>query len=83
MEVAAGVEEQLDEVRDTLGEEQVFIVFNSASDVTESINGIVEEGLIGAVLAIAIIFAFLGSLRATLVTAVSLPTSVLAALLFS
>jgi len=83
VEVAAGVEEQLDEVRDTLGEEQVFIVFNSATDVTESINGIVEEGLIGAVLAIAIIFAFLGSLRATLVTAVSLPTSVLAALLFS
>jgi HAE1 family hydrophobic/amphiphilic exporter-1 len=83
VEVAAGVEEQLDEVRDTLGEEQVFVVFNSATDVTESINGIVEEGLIGAVLAIAIIFAFLGSLRATLVTAVSLPTSVLAALLFS
>ncbi len=83
VEVAAGVEEQLDEVRDTLGDEQVFIVFNSATDVTESINGIVEEGLIGAVLAIVIIFAFLGSLRATLVTAVSLPTSVLAALLFS
>jgi HAE1 family hydrophobic/amphiphilic exporter-1 len=45
VEVAAGVEEQLDEVRDTLGEEQVFIVFNSATDFTESINGIVEEGL--------------------------------------
>ena len=83
VEVADGVEEQLDEVRDTLGEEQVFVVFNSAIDVTESVNGIVEEGLIGAVLAIAIIFVFLRSLRATLVTAVSLPTSVLAALLFS
>ena len=83
VEVAEGVEEQLEEVRDTLGEEQVFIVFNSAEDVEESVNGIVQEGLIGAVLAIVIIFAFLGSLRATLVTAVSLPTSVLAALLFS
>jgi HAE1 family hydrophobic/amphiphilic exporter-1 len=83
VEVAEGVEEQLDEVRDEVGEEQVFIVFNSATDVEESVSGIVQEGLIGAVLAIVIIFAFLGSLRATLVTAVSLPTSVLAALLFS
>ena len=83
VEVAEGVEEQLEEVRDELGEDQVFIVFNSAEDVEESVNGIVQEGLIGAVLAIAIIFAFLRSLRATLVTAVSLPTSVLAALLFS
>jgi HAE1 family hydrophobic/amphiphilic exporter-1 len=38
---------------------------------------------VGAVLAILVIFAFLRSMRATLVTAVSLPTSVLAALLFS
>ena len=83
VEVAEGVEEQLEQVRDELGEDQVFIVFNSAEDVEESVNGIVQEGLIGAVLAIAIIFAFLRSLRATLVTAVSLPTSVLAALLFS
>jgi len=65
VEVAEGVKEQLEEVRDTLGEEQVFIVFNSAEDVEESVNGIVQEGLIGAVLAIVIIFAFLGSLRAT------------------
>jgi HAE1 family hydrophobic/amphiphilic exporter-1 len=83
VEVAEGVEEQLEEVRDELGEEQVVIVFNSAEDVEESVSAIVQEGLIGAVLAIVIIFAFLRSLRATLVTAVSLPTSVLAALLFS
>ncbi|CAA9442176.1 MAG: RND multidrug efflux transporter; Acriflavin resistance protein [uncultured Rubrobacteraceae bacterium] len=83
VEVAEGVEEQLEEVRDELGEDQVFVVFNSAEDVEESVSGIVQEGLIGAVLAIVIIFAFLRSLRATLVTAVSLPTSVLAALLFS
>jgi len=83
VEVAEGVEEQLEEVRDELGEDQVFVVFNSAEDVEESVSAIVQEGLIGAVLAVVIIFAFLRSLRATLVTAVSLPTSVLAALLFS
>ena len=83
VEVAADVEKVLDDVRDEIGRDQVVVVLNSATDVEESVNGLVEEGLVGAVLAILVIFAFLRSLRATLVTAVSLPTSVLAALLFS
>jgi HAE1 family hydrophobic/amphiphilic exporter-1 len=58
VEVAEGVEEQLEEVRDELGEDQVFIVFNSAEDVEESVSGIVQEGFIGAALAVVIIFAF-------------------------
>ncbi len=83
VEVAAEVEKVLEDVRDEIGDEQVVVVANSANDVEESVNGLVEEALVGAVLAILVIFAFLRSLRATLVTAVSLPTSVLAALLFS
>jgi multidrug efflux pump subunit AcrB len=83
VEVAEDVEKVLDDVRDEIGEDQVVVVANSATDVEESVNGLVEEGLVGAVLAILVIFAFLRSMRATLVTAVSLPTSVLAALLFS
>ena len=84
VEVAEGVEEALGEVRDDLGaQKRVLVVFNSAEDVEESVSGLVEKALIGGVLAILIIFLFLRSLRATLVTAVSLPTSILAALLFS
>ncbi|MGH3144276.1 MAG: efflux RND transporter permease subunit [Rubrobacter sp.] len=83
VEVAAEVEKVLEDVRDEIGEDQVVVVANSANDVEESVSGLVEEALVGAVLAILVIFAFLRSLRATLVTAVSLPTSVLAALLFS
>ncbi len=83
VDVAAGVEEALGGAREELGEEQIQVVFNSAEDVKESINSLIEEGVIGALLAILVIFFFLRSLRATLVTAVSLPTSVLAALLFS
>ena len=83
VEVAAGVEAALEEVRDDLGEDEVLVVFNSAEDVEESVSGLVEKALIGGALAILIIFLFLRSLRATLVTAVSLPTSILAALLFS
>jgi HAE1 family hydrophobic/amphiphilic exporter-1 len=83
VEVAADVQKVLDDVREKIGRDQVVVVLNSANDVEESVNGLVEEALVGAVLAILVIFAFLRSLRATLVTAVSLPTSVLAALLFS
>jgi HAE1 family hydrophobic/amphiphilic exporter-1 len=83
VEVADGVEGALKEVRDDLGKDEVLVVFNSAEDVEESVNGLVEKALIGGALAILIIFLFLRSLRATLVTAVSLPTSILAALLFS
>jgi HAE1 family hydrophobic/amphiphilic exporter-1 len=83
VEVAEGVEEALSEVRDDLGSDEVLVLFNSAEDVEESVSGLVDKALIGGALAILIIFLFLGSLRATLVTAVSLPTSILAALLFS
>ena len=83
VEVAEEVERVLDDVRDEIGRDQVVVVANAATDVEESVNGLVEEALVGAVLAILVIFAFLRSIRATLVTAVSLPTSVLAALLFS
>jgi HAE1 family hydrophobic/amphiphilic exporter-1 len=83
VEVAEEVEGVLDDVRHRIGRDQVVIVANAATDVEESVNGLVEEALVGAVLAILVIFAFLRSMRATLVTAVSLPTSVLAALLFS
>src|SRR3712207_6328138 len=83
VEVADGVEGALEEIRDDRGKDEVLVVFNSAEDVEESVNGLVEKALIGGALAILIIFLFLRSLRATLVTAVSLPTSILAALLFS
>ncbi len=84
VEVAEGVEEALGEIRNDLGaQKKVLVVFNSAEDVEESVSGLVEKALIGGVLAVLIIFLFLRSLRATLVTAVSLPISILAALLFS
>jgi hydrophobic/amphiphilic exporter-1 (mainly G- bacteria), HAE1 family len=83
VEVAEGVEDALEEIQGDLGAEKVLVVFNSAEDVEESVSGLVEKALIGGALAILIIFLFLRSVRSTLVTAVSLPTSILATLLFS
>jgi hydrophobic/amphiphilic exporter-1 (mainly G- bacteria), HAE1 family len=61
--------------------ERLTLISDDADPIRQSLNALLEEGLLGALLAILIIFAFLRSLRATLVTAVSLPTSVLVALL--
>jgi hydrophobic/amphiphilic exporter-1 (mainly G- bacteria), HAE1 family len=57
------------------------LVTDAATGIRASLNDLVLEGLLGALLAILVIFLFLRSIRATLVTAVSLPTSVLVALL--
>ncbi len=61
--------------------DRLVLLDDSAAGIRSSLNDLMLEGLIGALLAILVIYLFLGSLRATLVTAVSLPTSVLVALL--
>ena len=59
---------------------QAQVLFDQASFIKDSLNGLIREGLLGALLAIIVILIFLGSLRSTLVTAVSIPLSVLIAL---
>ncbi len=53
--------------------------FNQAPFVEKSINDLVKEGLLGLTFAILIILVFLRSWRSTLVTAISIPTSLLVA----
>ena len=57
------------------------MVFDQSPFVKSSVNGLVSEGLIGAGFAILVILVFLFSLRSTLVTAVSIPLSVVIALI--
>ncbi len=57
-------------------------IFQDQSEfITDSINGVVQEGLIGGVLAIIIVFVFLANWRTTLVTAVSIPLSIVMAVI--
>jgi hypothetical protein len=59
---------------------RVLTVSDLSGFIKESRDGLVREGGLGAVFAILTIFLFLGSLRSTLVAAVSIPLSILAAL---
>ncbi len=53
------------------------VVFDQAPFIQDSIDALTEEGLLGLIFAVLVILVFLLSVRATLVTAISIPTSVL------
>ncbi|ACZ87308.1 efflux RND transporter permease subunit [Streptosporangium roseum] len=60
---------------------QVTVVFDQAPYVERSIEDLTTEGLLGLVFAVLVILIFLLSVRSTLVTAVSIPLSVVIALI--
>ena len=53
------------------------VVFDQAPYIQQSIESLATEGLLGLLFAVLVILVFLMSIRATLVTAISIPTSVL------
>ena len=53
------------------------VVFDQAPFIEQSIESLATEGLLGLLFAVLVILVFLLSVRATLVTAISIPTSVL------
>lgn len=56
---------------------KLTVVSDQAPSVTQSIDSLAQEGLLGLVFAVIIILVFLLSIRSTLVTAISIPVSVL------
>ncbi|MDR1430560.1 MAG: efflux RND transporter permease subunit [Propionibacteriaceae bacterium] len=78
---AKAVRGQLDDLARQLGNGATFAVsFDQSPLITESINGLSVEGGIGLCMAVLVIFVFLGSLRPTIITAISIPLSLLIAL---
>ena len=79
VDVSHVVQEKLDELSDQLGGAQLTVEFDQAPYVEESIESLTTEGVLGLGFAVLVILVFLMSVRATLVTAISIPTSVLLA----
>ena len=81
VEVAEAVEQSLEEAgarhTDTM---TVAIVQDLSTFIKESQQGLLREGGLGALFAVLTIFLFLFSLRSTLVAAISIPLSILTAL---
>ncbi|MFF3210664.1 efflux RND transporter permease subunit [Streptomyces sp. NPDC002886] len=80
--ISDAVKDKLPELRSTLGSGAgLTVVSDQGPAVAKSISGLTTEGLLGLVFAVVVILVFLGSLRSTLVTAVSIPLSVVLALI--
>src|SRR5699024_4104320 len=76
-----GVSHALNDAMEELTEEvsglDLTVVFDQAPFIEESIQDLATEGVLGLIFAVAVILIFLLSVRSTLVTAISIPLSVL------
>ncbi len=75
--VSHGVEKKVEELKQKLGDVTIVTIFDQAPYVEKSLENLSTEGLLGLTFAIVVILIFLMSVRSTLVTAISIPTSVL------
>ncbi|MHC2185180.1 HAE1 family hydrophobic/amphiphilic exporter-1 [Rathayibacter agropyri] len=76
--VSTGVRALLPDLEASIGDNATFTsVFDQAPYIQESIASLAQEGALGLVFAVLVILLFLLSVRSTLVTAISIPTSVL------
>ncbi|TDD43174.1 efflux RND transporter permease subunit [Saccharopolyspora elongata] len=76
------VRDRLPELTAALGSGAALtVVFDQAPAIEKSIESVTTEGLLGLAMAVVVILVFLLSIRSTLVTAVSIPLSVLIALI--
>ncbi|MEV0605564.1 efflux RND transporter permease subunit [Polymorphospora rubra] len=79
--ISTQVGEKLDDLRAALGDgSELEIVSDFGPAVQNSIKGLLTEGLLGMAMAVLVIMFFLRSVRSTVVTAVSIPLSLVVAL---
>jgi len=79
VEVSQAVRDILPELQSQLDGAQLDVLIDQAPFITESISSLALEGGLGLVFAVVVILLFLRSARATLVTAISIPLSILVA----
>ncbi|MFF8998641.1 efflux RND transporter permease subunit [Streptomyces achromogenes] len=80
--ISDAVKDKLPALRADLGSgARLTVVSDQGPAVSKSIKGLTTEGALGLLFAVLVILVFLASVRSTLVTAVSIPLSVVLALL--
>lgn len=80
--ISHAVSDELESLAPELGDDgRLTVVFDQAPFVEQSIHDLTVEGLLGLTFAILVVLIFLLSIRLTLVTAVSIPLSLLVAMI--
>ncbi|MDF2492038.1 MAG: AcrB/AcrD/AcrF family protein [Microbacterium sp.] len=77
VDVSRGILEALPALEEDVAGATFTVVFDQAPFIQQSIEALAQEGLLGLVFAVIVILIFLLSVRSTIVTAISIPTSVL------
>lgn len=82
IDIADAIAEKLPEIADNLGgQATITTVIDQSLYIRESITSLWQEGLLGAAFAVLTIWVFLRSWRSTLIASLSIPLSVLGALI--
>ncbi|GAA4250934.1 efflux RND transporter permease subunit [Dactylosporangium darangshiense] len=82
VKISHAVQDKLAELQKSLGgDTKITTIFDQAPFVEQSIKSLSTEGALGLLFAVLVILLFLFSIRSTLVTAVSIPLSVVVALI--
>ena len=80
--ISQDIQKQISSLENKLGNgAKITVVSDQAPSISSAVNSLAREALIGAVFAIIVILVFLFSLRSTLVTAISIPLSIVIALI--
>lgn len=78
VDVSQQINEQLSDLQAQLGGDvQLTVIYDQAPFIEQSIESLSTEGLLGLGFAVIVILLFLMSVRSTIVTAISIPTSLL------
>ena len=82
LDIISRIKEALPQVASTLPEDlRMDVIGDQSVFVRAAINGVLHEGLIAACLTALLILVFLGSWRSTLIICISIPLSILAAII--
>ncbi len=84
VEVCRAIEAELERINQdpSLAGINSFSFFNQADQITDSLRSLLQGGLFGSVLAIAILYVFLRRLSMTLVVSIAIPLSILGTCIF-
>ncbi|MEN8006978.1 MAG: efflux RND transporter permease subunit [Candidatus Krumholzibacteriota bacterium] len=84
VEVCRAIEAELERINadPTLQGINSFSFFNQADQITDSLRSLLQGGLFGSILAVAILYVFLRRLSMTLVVSIAIPMSILGTCIF-
>ena len=79
VEVAESIKSEIDSIKEGLPKDvQIDIVRDNSTMIHEQVNNVEKTLAEGCIIAVLIIFLFLGNIASTLISAVALPTSIIA-----